>query len=136
MTIVRFGAALTALILSAHAVVAQQPGPGHMSGRRPGEMMGAQSMRQHIQMMESLNTRLDSLVARMNQATGNKKVAAMAAVINELVDQRKMMQQHMRQMMESRSGMMERAGGQTRLPDTTLDSASADTGHARQHPQD
>lgn len=49
--------------------------------------------------MDSLDHRLDSLVDRMNRAGGNQKVAAMAAVINELVAQRKLMRNHMRQMM-------------------------------------
>ena len=49
--------------------------------------------------MDSLDHRLDSLVDRMNRAGGNQKVAAMAAVINELVAQRKLMRSHMRQMM-------------------------------------
>jgi hypothetical protein len=56
-------------------------------------------------MMDSLNTRLDSLVSRMNRATGNTKVAAMADVINELVAQRRAMHEHMRTMMQSREGM-------------------------------
>ena len=49
--------------------------------------------------MDSLDHRLDSLVDRMNRAGGNQKVTAMAAVINELVTQRRMMRSHMRQMM-------------------------------------
>ena len=49
--------------------------------------------------MDSLDHRLDSLVERMTRAGGNQKVAAMAAVINELVAQRKLMRSHMRQMM-------------------------------------
>jgi hypothetical protein len=63
-----------------------------------------------MQMMDSLNARLDTLVSRMNRATGNRKVTAMADAINELVAQRKVMQQHMRRMMESRKGMMHMMG--------------------------
>ena len=85
-------------------------------------MMGAQDMR----MMDSLNTRLDTLVGRMNQAMGNNKMAAMAGVINEMVAQRKMMQQHMLQMMGSRSGKM----------DMMKLRAPADTGHDEHHPQE
>jgi hypothetical protein len=74
----------------------------------------------------------------MNRATGNSKVRAMAAVINELVAQRKAMQGHMRQMMESRDGMMpmmkEPAAGEQRPP-TGADSTPADSaGHAGHHP--
>ena len=53
-----------------------------------------------MQMMDSLNARLDTLVSRMNRSSGNQKVTAMAEVINELVAQRKLMQEHMRQMMQ------------------------------------
>ena len=45
--------------------------------------------------MDSLDRRLDSLVGVMNQAKGDRKVTAMAAVINELVDQRKAMRRRM-----------------------------------------
>ena len=53
-----------------------------------------------MMMMDSLNRRLDSLVDRMNRTSGNQKVQSMAAVINELVAQRKVMQERMHQMME------------------------------------
>ena len=55
--------------------------------------------------MDSPNHRLDSLVDRMNRTSGNQKTQAMAAVINELVAQRKAMQGRMQQMMEG-EGMM------------------------------
>jgi hypothetical protein len=75
--------------------------------------------------MDSLNHRLDSLVARMNRTSGNEKVQAMAAVINELVSQRKMMQDRMPRMME-RGGMM-REGAK---PEEGVE----DSGHAAHHP--
>ena len=52
-----------------------------------------------MKMMEASDARLDQLVQAMNSATGQKKVDAMAAVINELITQRKQMRGHMRQMM-------------------------------------
>jgi hypothetical protein len=52
-----------------------------------------------VKMMEASDARLDQLVQTMNSATGQKKVDAMAAVINELIAQRKQMRGHMRQMM-------------------------------------
>jgi hypothetical protein len=51
-------------------------------------------------MRDSTDARLDSLVRAMNSATGDRKVQAMANVINELVAERKMMHQHMGEMME------------------------------------
>jgi hypothetical protein len=137
MRIVRFGAGLAALVLSAHVVAAQQPTPPQPRDR----MTGKSEMAAQMQMRDSLNARLDTLVSRMNKATGNSKVTAMAAVINELVAQRKVMQEHMRQMMESREGagmmrmMKEPAGGEHPAPTPGADSMPADTaGHAGHHP--
>lgn len=136
MRIVRFGAGLAALMLSAHALAAQQP---PQRDRRPGGMTGKSGMAAQMQMMDSLSARLDTLVSRMNRATGNGKVTAMAAVINELVAQRKTMQAHMRQMMESREGMMhmmkEPTAGEHGAPTPGADSTPADSaGHAGHHP--
>ncbi len=99
------GAALVTLLISAQGLAAQQPGQ-----RAPGDStahaMMMNKMEQHMRMMDSANVRLDSLVRRMNQATGNAKVSAMAQVINELVAQRRGMQAHMRQMMQTHGPMM------------------------------
>ena len=123
-------AALAALALTAQ-VSAQQPGP-------PGGMTGMPGMAEHMRTMDSLNVHLDTLVNRMNRATGNKKVTAMADVINELVAQRRAMQGHMREMMESRQGMMMQDMGKpapAKGPLTSgADSMAADTGHAAHHP--
>ena len=127
-------AAGAALVLSAHVAAAQQPGPPQPPDRPPGGMTGMSGMAEQMRMMDSLNARLDTLVNRMNRATGNKKVTAMAAVINELVAQRKAMQGHMRQMMESRQGMMIHEMGQPAPAKAGADSAAADTGHAAHHP--
>jgi hypothetical protein len=133
MSIVRIVAGVAALALSAQMLTAQQPG-------QPGGMMRGPGMAQQMRMMDSLNARLDTLVSRMNRASGNKKVAAMADVINELVAHRKMMQEHMRQMMESRQGMMmhmmgQPAPGESRAPASTADSAAVDSAaHAAHHP--
>lgn len=135
MRIVRFGAGLAALVLSAHVVAAQQPTPPRPRDR----VTGKSDMAAQMQMRDSLNARLDTLVSRMNKATGNSKVTAMAAVINELVAQRKMMQEHMRQMMEPREKMMhmmkEPAAGASPGPAPEADSMPDDTaGHAGHHP--
>jgi len=123
MRIIRLGAPLVALMLGAHIVAAQQPAPPGQPDRRPSGMTGRAGMGAQLQMIDSLNARLDTLVSRMNRATGNSKVTAMADVINELVAQRKGMHEHMRQMMESRSGMLHR------------DSTPADTAdHTDHHP--
>jgi hypothetical protein len=109
---------------AAGGLAAQQPG-------RPG-------MADQMQMMDSLNTRLDSLVARMNNATGNRKVTAMAEVIHEMVVQRKAMQERMHKMMGGRDGMMKMMADSAPVPPNAgarPDSAAADTaGHAGHHP--
>ena len=128
------------LVLCAGALAAQQPGPPPPQGHGQGaEMSGPAGMADQTRMMDSLNHRLDSLVARMNRATGAGKVAAMADVINELVAQRKVMQEHMRQMMEGRKGMMRMMEDSLPVspgaPTQRADSAAADTaGHAGHHP--
>jgi 3-hydroxyacyl-CoA dehydrogenase len=139
MRIVRVGTGLAALVLSAHMLAAQQPAPPHQPDTLAGGMAGMPGMAAQMQMMDSLNARLDTLVSRMNRATGNRKVTAMAEVINELVAQRKVMQERMHQMMESREGMMhgmgEPAPAGRPAPAPRPDSAPADTaGHGGHHP--
>lgn len=60
-------------------------------------------MERHAREMDSLDWRLDSLVQRMNASTGNARTAAMAAVITELVSQRRAMHAHHREMMREHS---------------------------------
>jgi hypothetical protein len=89
---------LAGILLAATTVAAQQPDrpPADTSRAVPGRpMTGAMMMR----VMDSADARLDGLVRTMNQATGQNKVQAMEAVINELVAQRKMMRGHMARMM-------------------------------------
>lgn len=121
-------------LLMAGAASAQQPAPQardsmHMQARM-GDTMG---MTSGEMMRGASDARLDSLVQAMNRATGNRKVQAMAAVINELVEERRAMHQRMQQMMEHGG----KRGGAAR--ETTPDSgrperAPADTaGHAEHH---
>jgi hypothetical protein len=134
----RIGTLVTVLVLGTQLLAAQQPGQPN----RGGMMMADSAMaREQMRMMDSMNLRLDSLVARMNQASGNKKVNAMADVINELVAQRRSMQQRMRQMMERRRGMMGDMMGEVPpaakpqpTPTPKPDSSAADSGHAGHHP--
>jgi hypothetical protein len=94
-----------------------------------------------MQMMDSANAQLDSLAGRMNRTTGAAKVTAMANVINALVAQRTVMQQHMHQMMMGGpAGMMHGMGDS--MPDRPCapaarpDPAPADTAHTDHHPSD
>jgi hypothetical protein len=138
MSNIRIGLATAALMLSAHGLVAQQPGQTRPQAQRG--MMGDSAMaRQHMQTMDSLNARLDSLVGRMNTAMDNLKITAMADVINELVAQRRMMHEHMQQMMGHGHGMMRNMKGKppqrgNRRPTAPPDASASDTGHAEHHP--
>ncbi len=113
---------LTALLAGAGPLWAQTqaptpspqstPGMGqHMMG---GSMMGEKSeggammeeckamMAKHHAMMDkmkAMDTKLDSLVKSMNEAKGTKKIDATAAVVGELVAQRKAMRETMESMM-------------------------------------
>src|SRR5690348_207504 len=90
----RLGIGVAVLMLVAHVLVAQQPGQGQRGNQRG--MQGDTAMAQrHMHTMDSLNARLDTLVHRMNMTRGNEKVAAIADVVNALVAERRMMQQHM-----------------------------------------
>ncbi len=55
--------------------------------------------------MAAMNQKLDALVAQMNAAQGQAKVDAIAAVINEMNNDRKQMMEHMASMM-GRGGTM------------------------------
>jgi hypothetical protein len=104
---------------------AQQPAPAPPAGQKmemPGKpgmmddkMMDESMMNHHTEMMakmEAMNARLDDLVKKMNAATGSKKTDAVAAVINELVAQRKQMQA---QMMAMQPEMMKHMMGHLRM---------------------
>jgi len=90
--------------------------------------------------MAAADQRLSDLVAKMNRATGEEKVAAMAAVVNELVVQRRQMQEQMRMQgdkmeeMMSRMSAMHGAGGMMKkTPEPVPDANQTD--HADHHPQ-
>ena len=95
-------AGIVALFCSAPMIHAQQPPTRPREQPAETTMMGGH--RSMMSAMDSLDHRLDSLVGRMNRAGGDQKVAAMAAVINELVAQRKLMRGHMRWMMGDKGG--------------------------------
>ena len=132
MRLVRFGAGVAALVLGAGGLAAQQPGPPQHppAHHMDSGMAGRLGMADQMAMMDSMNKRLDSMVTRMNGATGSRKMTAMADVINEMVSQRKAMHIRMQQMMESQGAMMHMmqdsapASPAQRAP--TADSAAAD----------
>lgn len=82
-------------VMSVGAVFAEDADPGMACcGMMPG-MMGArrgEMMEWHQKMMEKIKAQdaeMDKLVQEMNAATGEKKVEAIAAVINKAMEIRK-----------------------------------------------
>ncbi len=126
---------LVVLALTASTAAAQQPGA---TPRDTQPVMGAGPGMSMMMMTDSLNRRLDSMVARMNRASGNKKMDAMAAVINELIAQRKAMMTRMHEQMmmgDTMQNMMGGPPGPAPSPAARADSGAADTaGHAGHHP--
>jgi hypothetical protein len=121
-------AGIVAVVLTAPMIHGQQ------SSHKPEESHRAESTTMgmdHPMMptMDSLDRRLDSLVNRMNRAGDGQKLAAMAAVINELVAQRKTMRSHMREMMRGHG-----SAPSARTPAPARDSAVSDSAHAGHHP--
>jgi hypothetical protein len=85
------------------APVQTQAPPEHKQG------MSEKQMKEHDDMMsrmKEMDARLDAKVAAMDAAKGDQKVEAMAAVIKEMVSQRKEMQEHMMKMHDMREGHM------------------------------
>jgi septal ring factor EnvC (AmiA/AmiB activator) len=106
------GAALTcALILlppaGSSSITAQDPKQEHQhQAMKPSAGMPAMCqamMAEHNKMMaevKAADERLDGLVARMTEASGQAKVDATAAVVSEIVAQRKTMRERMMKMQE------------------------------------
>ena len=118
------GALLLGIVVGAPLAVAQTgpdtpqhhtPAAKTDSGAQPqqGDMMAKckAMMQQRQQMMQKckrMDTQLDELAATMNAATGQKKIEAMADLLNELVTQRRSMH---KMMMSMHGGMMSKMMG-------------------------
>ena len=110
------------IAVGGNRLLAQQPAPaapcapGGMApgGMAPGGMMPGgmgmvggggpmgPMMQRHQAMMDSMDARLDQMVLKMNSAKGSGKVDATAAVLTEMVNQRKAMRAMMQQMHQQR----------------------------------
>ena len=111
---------LVAMAVAAPAIFAQQPATPatppvtmqHEHQAMKGESMDCQAMMEKMHASQkALDEKLDGLISQMNKASGSAKVDRMAAVINELVSQRKQMHSQMMtmmpQMMEHMMGHMQ-----------------------------
>jgi hypothetical protein len=90
----------------APGAVPNPPAPG--IGQQPQSESNMQDMmKMHERMMAEMkagDAKLDALVKEMNAATGDTKVNAVAAAVNELVRQHKAMHEHMGQMHQQMMG--------------------------------
>jgi hypothetical protein len=100
-----------------HPAEQQKPPTPGMQGTAPMDcqamMASHQKMMEH---MKAMDARLDTLVLTMNSATGQAKTDATAAVVAELVTQRKAMREGMEKMqggmMQHMMGHMQSGGAQ------------------------
>ena len=97
------------------AAEATQPSTAAQNDAQPPQGNAQDMMKMHEQMMAETkagNAKLDALVKEMNAVTGEARVSTIVAVVNELVQQRKVMHHHMGQMphhmMGGRGMMMHR----------------------------
>lgn len=91
-----FGVAGASAQGSAAQATAQPPRPGMQDMMKMHEQMMAE--------MKAADSKLDALLKDMNDATGDAKVKAMAAVVDELVQQHKAMHGRMGQMHQQMMG--------------------------------
>ncbi|HKY61267.1 MAG TPA: hypothetical protein VJP59_09670 [Gemmatimonadota bacterium] len=114
-------ALLLALLLVPAGLHAQEPSP--MREHDPEMMARHQEMMAHH---EQMMARMDSLAVAMNESTGDAKVDAMAALLNEIVEQHRAMHEHMGEMMMHRmmgGGHGEKMKGTPPGEDTTEEAA-------------
>ena len=97
------------------ALRAQEP-----ERERPDMKMMAMDSSRMVE-MRRMEARLDSLTEVMNQASGNRRIEAIRAVVNALVEQHRAM----REMMRSRMGGMRMEGMEKRKM-APADSGAAD----------
>jgi predicted metal-binding membrane protein len=95
----------TVLVLVAGIAVASTAWADHHEKSPGGKAGGGHAMHEAMrQQMKAQDERLDALVAAMNAAEGAAKVDAIAAVVNEMVDQRRTRRAHHEAMRGRRQG--------------------------------
>jgi hypothetical protein len=106
-------ATLVAASFPLTAIVAEDSGRTETTDQKHEQscgMMGMKGMDKGGMMSnwEDQDRALDKLVEEMNSATPDKKVEAVAAVLNQLIEQRKATRQQMQKLMAAnRNGMIE-----------------------------
>lgn len=94
-------------------------GPQHKHGGNRGTM-SAERQAAHEKMMQEMmahDEKIESLAAQMNAAKGQAKVDAMAALLNEMVAQRRTMRAHMEKRQSMRGDRKGTGGGPPKPPE-------------------
>ena len=87
-------AIVTAATLRGATLLAQEPSAMHgMDQQKHREMMPMHA--KMIEQQKAQDVEIDKLLATMNSATGEQRIDAIVAVINKLVEQRKVMHAEM-----------------------------------------
>ena len=134
--------AVVAIVAASGVMLGQVPATGHhdnAAATSAGQAAAPGSERQRMmQGMLATGQKLTVVVARMNAATGERKVDAIAAVVAELVAQRQQMQEQMHkqgammeQMMSRMAAMHGRGGMMQGTPEPKKD---VDPDHEAHHP--
>ena len=136
--------ALVAVAGTVTVALAQAPADGghHQSPAAPADRPAANAAdQQHLmKMMAADDEKLAALIAAMNTATGDRKVAAIAAVVNELAAQRTRLQAQMRMQaammdqMRSHMAAMHGPGGMMNKKAPEPPAGVSEPDHAAHHP--
>ena len=84
----------SALALAVASLAVAQEAPQNPAAAQQRMQQMQQQRRAWMEQVQERNKKLDELVAKMNAAKGEAKVDAIAAVINEMMDQRKALMPH------------------------------------------
>src|SRR4026207_1534553 len=80
------------LLAFSTSAIAQQTKPGIMQSGMMSKCKEMMDMHQEMQVkIKQMDQKLTDLGKKMNQATGDQKIQAMEAVLNEMIDQRNSM---------------------------------------------
>ena len=107
MGMIGIGVMIVAGCVAAALGWAEPPKEGAGPLRRPMRMHQNARAPLHAEMRERMrahDARLDELVAAMNAAEGDARIDAIAAVVNELVDQRRTRRDHMEERWRRQQG--------------------------------
>jgi len=96
------------LLAFSTSAIAQQTKPGIMQSGMMSKCKEMMDMQQEMQIkIKQMDQKLTDLGQKMNQATGDQKIQAMEAVLNEMIDQRNSMRD---MTMRNHASMMEHMG--------------------------